>query len=204
MKRRDVLRLTQKALWLSAIPTSFLWPSSRPGRPQVRQRLYFEPDELTRIRANAESSLLGPTFQRWLQIDPETRKATINKVLETGDLLSDFSLALTGLYEEAIVYLVTQDPARKAVLETGLDLFRALPEWDYMREDQDQVLGLMRASKAAACTLFMMEVLDDHLTPAQKSELLQNVADKGCAPCYTTLWCMNNPSQVKGWSVAAD
>lgn len=199
MHRRDALRLTGQGLLLSALP---LW--SLQGQRTLSAtdipRLFYAPEELPRIRENAETDLLGPLFQEWLNADVDEARAIIGKPAETGDLLRDLAASLMRMFQESVVYLVTEDPARKALLEHGIRTLMALPKWDYFLEGGTEVMGIMRASLAVTSLLFAREVLDGELDPALEAALMQDIGDKGCAPCNLTIWGMDHPDQVKGWS----
>jgi hypothetical protein len=199
MHRRDALRLTGNALLLTALP---VWSLRGKGTlsPTGIPRLFFESEEVPRIRANTQTDLLGPLFQEWLNADVEEGRAIIGKPAETGDLLRDLAAALMRMFQESTVYLITEDPARKELLEHGIRTLIALPKWDYFLEGGTEVVGIMRASLAVTSLLFAREVLDGELDPDLEAALMQDIGDKGCAPCNLTIWGMDHPDQVKGWS----
>ncbi len=199
MKRREALRLAGGALAFSFLPA---WPfRTVAGATRVADgvpRLFFDPEDVPRIRANAQTPLLAPHFEAWRQVDHEEARQAIAKVTETGDLLSDFRWTLDAVLRESLLYLITGEPARKELVRFGIETTLALPKWDYLLED-DTVLGLMRASLATKVMLFAREVLAEELDAGMQAALLQNVADKGCAPCYLALWGMAHKEEVVGW-----
>ena len=73
------------------------------------------------------------------------------------------------------------------------------PEWDYFLDGPKDVIGIQRASVAAVRLLFVREVLGDEINPEMDKRLLAAIAEKGCLPCYRTIYDMENPGQVEGW-----
>lgn len=197
MKRRTFTKLATLGAGAALWPAGLL-RAARPTTP----RLFFGADDLARIRATAQTPLLSGTFAAWQAVPAETRLAEINKVRETGDLLSDLSRAMTSTAEAAVVYLIAPTPAYRAVIEAGLDLMQDLPAWDYFIDQDQQVIGIMRASKGVTTVLFALEVLGDAVPAARRAALLDDVAEKGCAPCYRALWDMDHPDETHGWTVS--
>ena len=86
MDRRELLFLTPNLFWLTLLGTKGCKWASETG---TTTRLFFDPEEIARIRANARSPLLEATFQKWAAYDDEESREIIQKPLETGDLISD-------------------------------------------------------------------------------------------------------------------
>ncbi len=196
MKRRTFTKLAALGTGLSLYPSAW----SQAGQTEG-PRLFFGLDEMARIRTNAKTTLLAETFNTWKNAPAAERIATINKVRETADLLSDFSRALVATAEAATVYLIEPTPAYRAVIEAGLDLLQDLPDWDYFLDKDGEVLGIMRASKGITTALFALEVLGDTVPPERRKALLRDIAEKGCLPCARAIEDMNHAEAEHGWTV---
>ena len=200
MHRRDLLKLTGGALLAGALPFPFALASSRPGSPP---RLFFDPADVARIRANAQTPLLRPVIEAWSEIDPGEARAAVDKVVETGNLVFDLRDALQAMTREAVLHLIEPDDARRDVLLYGVEQIVGLPKWDYFLEGGTEILGIMRSSMANTHLLFIREALGDALGEDLDRRLLDAVAEKGCLPCYRTIVGMNDPDSVVGWSFDA-
>lgn len=202
MNRRELIRLGSVAV--VAAPFLQIGCSSRVDNTR---RLFFDPADIDKIRERANAPRLSSTLQQWTSADPSELRATIERVLQTGDLLSDLSTSMTTVFNQCIVHLVTGSEQSAQLVDRGLEVLDELPVWDYMRdgdaESNGDVLGLMRASKASGCTLLALQVLGDRVDPKRRSNLLRGVADKGCEPCSRTISHMDDPGSAKGWGVEA-
>ncbi len=213
MNRRELIKLGS----VVAVAAPFLQIGCGVREDNVR-RLFYDPLDIERIRAAAQSPRLAGTLSDWANADPTVIRTTIERPLVTGDLLSHLSTSMTTIFQQCIVHLVSGSQQSEAHIIRGLEVLDELPVWDYMRDGDEKsngdeskgeegkgdVLGLMRASKASGCTLLCMQVLGDKIDPARRTALLKGVADKGCEPCHRTLMHMDNPGTEKGWGVQAD
>lgn len=195
--RRELLRM-------AGLATLTVPLGSLPRRlPVGERRLFFDLDDLPRIKKNAASPLLGPSFESWRSVDPAVTRATIDRVLESQEFLTDLGAAVEAIYRETTMLLVTGDDRHDEMVRHGLDVLVQLPAWDYLLEDGKFVLGLMRASKATTLVVYAIEVLGDRLDAKTRTSLLKNVAEKGCVTCALTLRQMDHPEEVVGWGVDA-
>lgn len=163
--------------------------------------LLFDPGAVGSIRLNAQSEMLADTFAKWSSEDRASVQRRIELVTEKGDLLSDMSTSMTAIFEQCVVHLVSESEQSAELVSLGLDVLGSLPVWDYMRDGETDVIGLMRASKASVCSLFALQVLGDRVTAQRKESILRDVAEKGCVPCNRTLSQMDDNSLAKGWGV---
>lgn len=165
----------------------------------AERRLFFDPAEADRIRANRTTELLQPVFETWRNENLDAGRRAIDAVAETHDTVGDLADAMRTIRHQSVVYLATQDAARRDLIEHGIRTILELPAWDFLREGDGDVLGLQRASLATVTLLFAREVLGDALSPDVRDRLLPAIAEKGCLPCYRALWGMQYPEQVEGW-----
>lgn len=197
MTRRELLRRSGSTLLYAGLaPLSGLaaTPADAAGR-----RLFFTSDDLPRIRANAKTPMLAPLYQQWVALAPEDLSKALDAFEASGDYIRDFLQATRLLGQMAVVQMVEPTGAREGALIKGIRRIIKVPYWDYFRDGKTEVIGIQRASFAMVRMLFVREVLGEALDPALDRKLLKAVAEKGCLPCYATVYDMDHPETVKGW-----
>jgi hypothetical protein len=195
MDRRELLILTPNLFWLTLLGTKGCRWAKEAGSTS---RLFFDPEDVSRIRANASSPLLEATFQKWAAYDDTESREIIQKPLKTGDLISDLGGAFRRMEHLGMVYLVNEDPTRVDLIRRGIDMALELPKWDYFLDGETE-MGIMRASQAVGSMLFLLEVLEEKLDKPLVDEIYRAVADKGTELCNVAIRGMDNPERVKGW-----
>ena len=192
MHRRDLLKSGGSALALSAVvPFPF-------ALPKRADRLFFAPEAVGQIRANARSPLLRPLYEAWEAAGTEALYAAVEKVEATGNIVYDFGSAMDTLSQVAVLHLVEPTERREAALLDAIRATVAFPKWDFFF-DGDAVIGIQRASMATTRLLFAREVLGGALGADLDRQLLDAIAEKGCLPCYRTIIGMDHPETVVGW-----
>ena len=197
MTRRDLLRIGGTSLLFAGLsPLSTLASGGAPGS---RRRLFFNESDLPRIRANARSPLLQPMFAEWATHTPADLATAIDAFAESGDIIRDFMTILREIDYLAAVHLVEPDPAKEAAIIEALERLILQPHWDYFRDGGTEVLGIQRASYATVHLLIAREILGNAIDHDLDRRLMKAIADKGCLPCYRTVYDMEHPETVKGW-----
>ncbi|WP_420454339.1 heparinase II/III domain-containing protein [Rubrivirga sp.] len=194
MTRRDLIRLGGSAAALALLPL----PAFAGGRPRSAARLFFDLEDVPRIRATAASPILSPTLDAWAVAGPAPARRAIETLARTGEKIRDLNAVLERVTEQGVLHLVDPDPRREALLLDGIDVVLDLPDWDFF-VDGTTPIGIQRASAATERLLFLREVLGDALGAEREARLMADVADKGCAPCALTLSGMEDPASVQGW-----
>ncbi|MFP4283660.1 MAG: hypothetical protein ACLFU2_13650, partial [Opitutales bacterium] len=196
MTRRDLLRLGGSSLlYLGLGPVSGLAAASAEGG----RRLFFQPSELSRIRANTRTPLLRPMYEEWAASPPSALSAAMDRFEASGNIIRDFLAALRELSQSSFVQLIEPSAEREASILEAIERIIARPYWDYFRDGGTEVLGIQRASFATVRLLFAREVLGDAISPSLDRRLLDAIAEKGCLPCYRTVYDMDHPETAKGW-----
>ena len=197
MNRRDLLRLGGSTLLLGALPPL---PHAvlAGGQRAEPARLFFDPEAIPRIRANARTPLLRPAYEAWQAEGTDALYAAVDKAVASGNLVYDFAGAMEALTRVALIHLVEPSERRRAALHDAITAAVGLPKWDYFY-DGDAPIGIQRAPLANARLLFAREVLSDKLDAALEERLLGAIAEKGCLPCYRTIAGMDRPDAVMGW-----
>lgn len=196
MTRREILRLGGSALLAGFVP-SFA-RGTGPAAASRTNRLFFDREDIPRIRANTRTALLNPLFREWSAKSPRELDTAFATFSESGEMIRDFLQVLQELSHSATVQLVEPTAARQSSLLRVIEGIIEWPHWDYFM-DGNQRIGIQRSSLATVNLLFAREVLDDALDEAFEDRLLQAIAEKGALPCYRTVYGMDHPETVKGW-----
>jgi hypothetical protein len=198
MTRRELLRFGGSSLLLTSLIPATLRAASSSKAPGSR-RLFFELDDIPKIRANAKSALLHPLYLEWANSPPAALQDKLDTFEASGEIIRDFASVLFELEHSLVVQIVEPSPTREASILDAIERIIARPHWDYFRDGGDDVIGIQRASFATIRLLFAREVLGAAISAQLHKDILKAVAEKGCLPCYRTVHDMDHPETVKGW-----
>lgn len=198
MTRREMLRLGGSSLLFAGLTRPTLL--GHPGHGgSTKPYLFFRPEDLPRITANSKTPLLAPMFAEWQAETPADLTAALTKFEKSGNIVADFGQLMFKLERSLTVQLVTPSPDRLDSLLDALERIIKRPYWDYFRDGGTEVIGIQRASFATVRLLYAREVLADDLSTELDRRILDAVAEKGCVPCYRTVYDMDHPETVEGW-----
>ncbi len=198
MTRRDFCYLGASASILTSL-SPFLNGAASSKRDGKSARLFFDLEDVKRIRANTRSDFLGPLFREWSSHPPSDLSEKLDTFNASRDIIRDFAAALEALTQSAMVQLVDPSQERSDSLIAGIERLIDFPYWDYFLDGPSEPIGIQRAATAIVRLLFAREVLDDAIDADLDQRLLAAIAEKGCLPCYRTIYGMDNPDTVKGW-----
>jgi hypothetical protein len=105
---------------------------------------------------------------------------------------------------EAFLYAVTGDRNRGEMARKGMLAAVKQEHWDFFVEDGKYSLGFLHTGMQTARLSLSYDWIYDLLTPAERAAIREAIAEKGCVPCYRSLYGMCYPNTVKGWSMARD
>lgn len=152
------------------------------NEPQANEfplNLMFSKTDVPRIRANTQL----PMFEEYWQ-----------SLLE-ADVKKDHNLM-----REAFIYAITGDRKRGELARQEMLEVLKKKRWDYFLEDGKHTLGFLRAGRMTAWMSLAYDWIYDLLSPKERTEILKQIKEKGCEPCYLALYGMRYPDTVKGWS----
>lgn len=81
----------------------------------------------------------------------------------------------------------------------ALEKILQFKKWDYFLEAGKDVIGLQRAPYTTQSIVLTYEWIEDLLSEKIKQEVLAQLPEKGCEPCYRSCWGMLNKEKVVGW-----
>ena len=200
MNRRELLFLSGTSLVYAG-----LRPLGAAGGPLVAdsrrdgQRLFFEPADVPRIKANARTPLLKPMYDEWVSHPVDELAVLFDKFDASGDFIRDFHAAVWQMSQSAMVQLIDPSAARERSILEALGRLSEMPYWDYFRDGGAKVLGIQRASYTAVRALLAREVLGSAMNKELEDRLVRAIGDNGCQACYNTVYGMEHPGTVVGW-----
>ena len=179
--------------------------SKWPGEPAAADwHILFDKEDIPRIQANLEKPVYQEWWQEQLNADWTADSVFFADEINYKNRLRHLARACHIIQREGMVYQMTGDTVRADRGRLALNELFKFEEWDYFREADTLFLGIQRSSFAAQTCALAYDWLGDRLTPAEKETLLKDLGDKGCEPCYLSLYGMLHPDKVVGWSFAPD
>jgi len=141
--------------------------------------LLFSKEDIPRIRENTQLPIFKEYWQSLLDADFE----------KDGNFM-----------HEAFIYAITGDRARGKNAKQGMLNTLKLKRWDYFLEDGQHTLGFLQGGRTTAWMSLSYDWIYDLLSPEERKEVLRQIAEQGCVPCFRALYGMRYPESVKGWS----
>ncbi|MBI5770042.1 MAG: heparinase II/III family protein [Verrucomicrobia bacterium] len=173
--------------------------SATSGAAGVRRGLFFDADDLPRIRANTTDPRFAPFWQSLVTADLADDADFLANKVRFNNHVADMLRVRQMLERSAFVYAVNGDAKHLAIAKQAARKLLDYPKWDYFLEGGKQVMGLQRAPEATIAMCCALDWLGDALTPAERADIERGIAEKGAPACYTTLYGMKFPDRVKGW-----
>ncbi|OGD20542.1 MAG: hypothetical protein A2W03_07735 [Candidatus Aminicenantes bacterium RBG_16_63_16] len=198
MNRREFLNSTAAALAFSA------WPAAAKPNPEPATGLglFFDPRDLPRIRRSWSWPLFKDLRDGILTADLASDELFLDKELDPNNQLRHLSRAAGILQRESFAYLMTDQKRRLELARLAIEKVLSFSAWDYFMEAGTDIIGLQRAPETAIAMSLALDWLSPHLDDSTKKRLRDQIAEKGCLPCFRTLFGMRHPQKVVGWSFA--
>ena len=199
ISRKEFLRLSGLASGLALFNPTGLIPRPPADEGSGPLNLFVDPSEIPELRKR----VLLPMFRKFWDENLHADLESDRKFLETGIEFNNHSQHLPRacevLQREAFVYLVTHEKNRGELAALAFEKILRFKKWDYFLEGGKDVIGLQRAPQAVQSIVLAYEWIEDLLPAGTKKEVPDQLAEKGCEPCYRSLWGMLHKEQVKGW-----
>ncbi|MBD5777889.1 heparinase II/III family protein [Pelagicoccus sp. NFK12] len=196
MNRRDALKVGGIALAGASLPPFPVWGGLNRGKESGR--IFFEKEDIPRIRRNARTALLGSKYEEWASKGPQSVVDAWKKFEASGNIVYDLRDFWAAFERCSVVYIVEPTEEGRDALLFGFERVVALPKWDYLMDGEEDI-GLMRAAMAVSRLLFAREALGDAFGDELNEGFLSVLAEKGAIPCERTILGMNQPESVAGW-----
>ena len=140
--------------------------------------LLFSRADVPRIQANAERPIFRDYWQSLLDAD----FATDNQYLR-----------------EAFLFAITGDPVRGENARRGMLAELEEERWDMYMNAKGETLGFLRNGRTTAWMSLSYDWIYPLLSPSEREEILDQIAEKGCVPFTRSLHGMKYPETVERW-----
>jgi len=152
------------------------------------------------LRQKVQNPIFRAYWQGLLQMDLAPERRFLEKEIDLHNHIRHIDQACKILEREAFVYLVTGDRKRGTLAQLAVRRLLEYPKWDYFLEAGVHTIGLQRAPATTIAMSLAYDWLGDLLGKEDRREMLRQIGDKGCEPCYRSLFGMRYPDRVVGWS----
>ncbi len=161
--------------------------------------LLFEPSQIPELRKRLELPLFKAFWQELLNADLKDDKNFLKKGIQFNNQLRHLHRVDRILQREAFIYVMTGDKKRGKMAKLALEKVLQFKKWDYFIEAGRDVIGLQRAPFTTQSVVVAYPWIEDLLSGDMKKEVFAQLPEKGCEPCYRSLWGMLNKEKVVGW-----
>ena len=200
LNRRDFVKIS--ALTTGGIfllnPFSIASTLSAEGNTGVTDLLFPEED-IPEIKKRLSSPLFKKFWNELLNADMDADRRFLEEEIQYNNQIRHLVRADKILQREAFIYTITKDKSRGELARLALQTILKFNKWDYFVEAGKHTIGLQRAPFTTQSVILAYDWLKNFLTEDEKAEILKQLPEKGCEPCYRSLYGMLYPDKVVGW-----
>jgi hypothetical protein len=199
ISRKKFLKLSGLASGLVLFNPAGLIPRPQKDEGIGPRNLFVDPAEIPELRKRVLLPMFRKFWDENLHADLEDDRNFLETGIEFNNHLQHLTRACDVLQREAFVFLITREKSRGDLATLAFEKILQFKKWDYILEGGKDVIGLQRAPQALQSIVLAYEWIGDLLSAGTKKEVPDQLAEKGCEPCYRSLWGMLHKEQVKGW-----
>lgn len=198
VSRRDFVKLTGMGTGLVLLsPMTFARAVMK--KDEKNLNLFFETSQIPELQKRLELPLFKPLWEKMLNADLKDDKKFLDKEIEFNNQLRHLPRVDEILQREAFVYAMTGKKKRGKMAKLALEKVLQFKKWDYFIEAGKDVIGLQRAPFTTQSVVLAYPWIEDLLSKDMKKEVFAQLPEKGCEPCFRSLWGMLNKEKVVGW-----
>ncbi|UCE06327.1 MAG: heparinase II/III family protein [bacterium] len=161
--------------------------------------LLFEASEVPELKRRLELPIFKKFWNEMLNANLEEDRKFLETGIQFNNQIRHLPRVDQILQREAFVYVITGDKKRSEMAKLALEKILQFKKWDYFVEAGKHVIGLQRAPFTTQSIVLTYEWIEDLLSDETKKEIFVQLPEKGCEPCYRSLWGMLNKEKVVGW-----
>jgi len=198
VSRRDFLRLSGFISGLLLIsPETFAHIFTKEKRESLN--LLFDPSQIPELKKRLQLPLFKAFWDSQMNADLKSDEKFLKDEIQFNNQLRHLPRADDILQREAFVYAMTGKKKRGKLARLALEKVLQFEKWDYFLEAQKDVIGLQRAPYTTQSIVIAYPLIENLLSKEMKREVIAQLPEKGCMPCYRSLWGMLNKEKVVGW-----
>jgi len=199
LSRKKFLKLSGFASGLLLLSPAILTCNLKNNKKGTKLNLLFNPDEIPEIKRRLKSPSFEKFWQEMLKADLEDDQKFLDTGIQFNNQLHHLPRIDRILQREAFVYVMTRDRKRGEMAKLALEKILQFKKWDYFLEAGKDVIGLQRAPLTTQSIVITYEWIEELLPDEMKKQVFAQLPEKGCEPCYRSLWGMLNKEKVVGW-----
>ncbi len=196
--RRSFLRSAAVLVGLPLVDRTGLNAGTLP-----RKGVFVDEGEIPRLRQKLDMPAMEHVRLALRQHDVGAGLRFLRSEASYKRRMWDMPIVCLHLRRGALLAAVWDERLGLELVREAFETLRTFPTWDYFL-DGTEPIGLQRAPEAVMSVVFALELVGDRLPGKLREEMERQLATKGCAPCYRTLWGMEHPDSVNGWGFAPD
>jgi len=164
--------------------------------------LFFDEARLQTMRARFANDPMFAALRATLEgIDRAAERRFIQQEVRFNDHLYDIKRLSDLAPQMAFYYALTGDEdAAQLAIESVRTLMR-FPKWDYFQDGTEDMIGIQRASGAVVAVACTIDWLGDLVDADEHRTWVQTMGERGCEPCYRSIYGMRYPDTVRGWRI---
>ncbi len=198
--RRDFLQLAFLSLPALLLPLPrrrFTTPSTK-----LSFELFFDEARLSNMcTAFAGNPLFAPLRQRLAAFNRAKERQFLKSEVRYNDHLYHISRLSESAQQLDFYYAMTEDKEAARLAADCVRTMMKFPKWDYFLEAGKDVIGIQRASSSILAAALCTDWLGDFVEEKERASWLETMGERGCEPCFRSLYGMRYPERVVGWSM---
>lgn len=193
---------------LSSLTTGFLFfnplnlvESLLADKKLQHLNLLFPPEDIPELQKRLELPLFKNFWEEMLNVDLKDDRKFLEQGIQFNNQNRHLPRVDDILQREAFIYVMTGDTERGKLARLALQKIFLFEKWDYFLEAKKYVFGIERASYTTQSIVLTYEWISDLLSNEDKEQIFTQLPEKGCEPCYRSLYGMLYPDEVVGWEL---
>jgi len=163
--------------------------------------LLFDPADLPRIRANVQRPEFSEFWAYMTKVDFAADEKFLNQELRFANHVVHMSRAQVIMQRSAFVHLLFPDPQHLALARLALSKLLAYPRWDWLRDNQNRPVGVMRGGGTCIGLALVAEWLEADLSTAEQAAITAGLGTEGGPAQNRGLHDMTHHTEVGPWSL---
>jgi len=161
--------------------------------------LLFSREDVPALKKKLELPLFQEFWTNMLTADLDEDRKFLAEGVEFNNQIWHIPRVCQILEREAFVHLITGESARAELARQAVQTILKFEKWDYFLEAGKYVIGLQRAPQTTKTLSLTFDWLQDVLSEEEKQEIIKQLPEKGCEPCFRSLYGMLHQDEVVGW-----
>lgn len=199
--RRDFMKLSGAATVSLALPAVQLRAASTTAADALAHQLVFDASALPGMRELFRDNTRFADFRdKLLAIDRMAERRFLQSEVRYNDQLFDIVRLGNTAENMAFLYLMTGDEDAADLAAACVRTIMRFPKWDFFLEAKKLTIGVQRAPSSTVAVALVSDWLGDRISHNERGEWLRIMCERGCEPCYLSLYGIRYPERVVGWS----